>query len=203
MKVNKQQELLFIHIPKCGGQMIRHTLNMTSWVDGHANARRARDEVPNMWNNYLKFTSIRNPWEAEVSSFFYKLGTSIQAARGGVEHIDTALFGFKNHIKHNGICTYPLLEDSKFPKSMMRFITDEDNNIIVDEVLRLESIDEDLQRMCEKHNLKKTNEVEIRNETNHLHYSHYYTDQEMIDYVYEKNQDYIEKFGYSFEKEFY
>ena len=57
--------------------------------------------------------------------------------------------------------------------------------------------------MCKKHNLKKPNEVKITNYTRHLHYSHYYSDQEMIDYIYEKNQDYIEKFGYSFEKEFH
>lgn len=203
MKINKEQKLLFIHIPKCGGQAIRDALNMTTWVDNHANVRKVRDQVPSMWSNYIKFTSIRNPWEAEVSNFFYKLSPVIQDARGGVEHVEAALIGFKNHVKQYGISAYPLVKDSKFPRSMMRFITDENEDIIVDEVLRLESVNEDLERMCEKHNLKKPNEVKIANYTRHLHYSRYYTDQEMIDHVYEKNQDYIEKFGYSFEKEFY
>lgn len=203
MKISKKQKLLFIHIPKCGGQAIRDAFRMTTWVDNHAHVRKVRDQVPNMWNEYLSFTTIRNPWEAEVSNFFYKLSPVVQTARNGVEHIEAALIGFKNHVKQYGISAYPLLKDSKFPRSMMRFITDEDENIIVDEVLRLESIDEDLQKMCKKHNLKKPNEVKITNYTRHLHYSHYYSDQEMIDYIYEKNQDYIEKFGYSFEKEFH
>ena len=203
MKISKEQKLLFIHIPKCGGQAIRDALNMTTWVDNHANVRKVRDQVPSMWNHYIKFTSIRNPWEAEVSNFFYKLGPKVQIARDGIEHIEAALIGFKNHVMQYGISTYPFVENSKFPRSMMRFITDENGDIIVDEVLRLESVNEDLERMCEKHNLKKPNEVKIANYTRHLHYSRYYTDQEMIDYIYEKNQDYIEKFGYSFEKEFY
>jgi len=203
MKVCKKQKLIFIHIPKCGGQAIRATLNMATWVDNHAHVRKVRDQVPNMWDEYLSFTTIRNPWEAEVSNFFYKLGPEVQTVRGGGEHVDAAITGFKNHIKRCGICAYPIIEDSKFPRSMMRFITDENEDIIVDEILRLESINGDLQRMCKKHNLKKPNKVKIINSTRHLHYSHYYTDQEMIDYVYEKNQDYIEKFGYSFKKEYY
>ena len=37
--------------------------------------------------------------------------------------------------------------------------------------------------------------------TEHKHYSHYYTEQWMIDLVAEKHRDYIEYFGYKFERD--
>ena len=88
---------------------------------------------------------------------------------------------------------------------MMRFLTDENDNIAVDEILRLETIDKDMKDMCEKYNLNFAYNREFKqiNWTNHLHYSRYYTEQWMIDYVYEKNKDYIEEFGYEFKEQFY
>ena len=86
---------------------------------------------------------------------------------------------------------------------MMRFITDEDDNIIVDEILTLENIEKDVKKMCEKHNVNLVKELGQMNRTYHLHYSRYYNEQWMIDYVHEKNQDYIEEFGYEFQEQFY
>jgi hypothetical protein len=209
MKVCKKQKLLFIHIPKCGGSSVRQAFNMETLPDNpHIGIQSAIDQCPEMARDYLKFSIIRNPWEAEVSNFFYKLSGDIIAARGGEEHVNAATTGFCGMFKSNlGItCFKPkLIHSHKYGRSMMRFLTDKNDNIAVDEILRLETIDEDIKAMCEKYNLKFAFNRKFTREnwTTHLHYSRYYTEQWMIDYVYEKNKDYIEEFGYEFKEQFY
>ena len=209
MKVCKKQKLLFIHIPKCGGSSVKKAFNMETLPEGpHIGVQEAIEKCPKMAREYLKFTVIRNPWEVEVSNFFYKLSQDVIKARGGFEHIDAACDGFAGMLRRkNGVtCFEPnLLKTHKYGRSLMRFLTDKNDNIAVDEILRLERIDQDMEAMCQKHNLKPAfDKTFIRiNSTNHLHYSQYYTEQWMIDYVHEKNEDYIEKFDYKFEKQFY
>ena len=207
MKINREQKLLYIHIPKCGGASIWRAFGMQTFPEGpHIGIASAKKMFPIMTQDYLKFSTIRNPWEAEVSNFFYKLSTNTLGVRGGGEHLETALNGFSGMLKErNGISCYSpnKIKTHKHGRSMMRFITDEDDNIIVDEILRLENIQNDIKKMCKKHNINLAKELEQVNKTYHLHYSRYYTEPWMIDYVREKNQDYIEKFGYDFEQEFY
>ena len=207
MKINRQQKLLYIHIPKCGGASIWRAFGMeavSSWP--HLGAESIKEKFPVMAQDYLKFTVVRNPWEAEVSNFFYKLSIYNMQARGSREHIDAANGGFPNMLKkdHTISCFLPnKIKTHKYGRSMMRFITDEDDNIMVDEVLRLENIRNDIKKMCKKHKLKPVKKLEQMNKTHHLHYSEYYTEPWMIDYVRKKNEDYIEKFDYDFEQQFY
>lgn len=207
MKINRQQKLLYIHIPKCGGATVWRAFGMETVPEGpHIGIASAKKMFPIMTQDYLKFTTIRNPWEAEVSNFFYKLSPDNVFVRGGEEHLETALNGFSGMLKEqNGIsCFSPnKVKTHKHGRSMMRFMTDEDDNIIVDEILRLESIENDVKKMCKKHNINLVKELGRMNKTYHLHYSRYYNEPWMIDYVHEKNQDYIEKFGYDFEQQFY
>lgn len=209
MKICRKQKLLFIHIPKCGGSSVTQAFNMESPPDSpHVGIQSVTDQFPEMARDYLKFTIIRNPWEAEVSNFFYKLSGEVIKARGGNEHVEAANTGFSGMLKSKlGItCFRPkLIHSHEYGRSMMRFLTDENDNIAVDEILRLETIDKDMKDMCEKYNLNFAYNREFKqiNWTNHLHYSRYYTEQWMIDYVYEKNKDYIEEFGYEFKEQFY
>lgn len=207
MKINRAQKLLYIHIPKCGGASVWRAFGMENFPQGpHIGIAAAKEMCPIMTQDYLKFTTIRNPWEAEVSNFFYKLSPDTAFVRNGEEHLETALNGFSGMLKgQNGVsCFSPnKIKTHKHGRSMMRFITDEDDNIIVDEILTLENIEKDVKKMCEKHNVNLVKELGQMNKTYHLHYSRYYTEQWMIDYVHEKNQDYIEEFGYEFQEQFY
>jgi hypothetical protein len=207
MKINRQQKLLYIHIPKCGGTSVWQAFGMEGLPEvSHIGIESVEKEFPIMTRDYLKFTTIRNPWEAEVSNFFYKLSAANVQARGGREHVVAALNGFSGMLKEQaGIsCFSPnKVRTHKYGRSMMRFITDGDDNIIVDEILRLENIQNDVKKMCEKHKLKPVKKIGQMNKTHHLHYSRYYTEPWMIDYVRKKNEDYIEKFDYDFEQQFY
>jgi hypothetical protein len=201
MKINRQQKLLFIHIPKCGGASVWRAFDMEISSEGpHIGIELAKKKFPTMTRDYLKFTTIRNPWEAEVSNFFYKLHDS-QDARCSEAHLETAVGGFSSMLKEGNTisCFSPdKIKTHKHGRSMMRFITDEDDNIVVDEILRLENLQEDIKKICEKHKVNLVKELKRENKTHHLHYRQYYKEQWMIDCVYENNQDYIEKFNYTF-----
>lgn len=208
MKVCNKQKLLFIHIPKCGGSSVVKAFDMEQppslKLKPHVGVQLAMDRFPEMAQDYLKFAVIRNPWEIEVSSFFYRLSQDCMEAGTSAPHLDAATGGFAGALRDRNViaCFEPnLVRSHKHGRSLMRFLTDKNDNIAVDEVLRLENIDEDMKAMCEKHNLNFVREFKRRNSTNHLHYSQYYTEQWMIDYIYEKNEDYIKHFKYKFEHE--
>ena len=69
MKFCKKQKLLFIHVPKCAGTSIGECFDMKGGP-AHATALATKNKEPETWNTYLKFTTVRNPWEVELSSFF-------------------------------------------------------------------------------------------------------------------------------------
>jgi len=185
MKFNKEQKLLFVHVPKCAGTSISRCFNMELGSLNHVIARVIKKENPEAWNTYLKFATVRNPWEVELSSFFYKLG-KIVAKRHPDVHIETCIDGFRGFLRSGGV------------KPMIDFLVDENNEIMIDEILRVENLEQDVDKMCEKHNLKLSQKPEKANITSHLNYKNYYKEQWMIDFVYKKNESYIKHFKYKF-----
>jgi len=186
------------------------------------------------WHDYTKFAVVRNPWEAELSFFFYRMSQqhifnidddAAELANRQARHIKFARGGFpeslKNPIrawdwygkykKHQPkIKKNPKLllhykyshEATKYPDSIMRFLTSNvgSNKLLVDNILRFENLEEDLEKFCNKYDLDfRTDRLEKRNTTHHLHYSRYYNPS-LKRFVERNNFDYIKYFGYEFEK---
>ena len=207
MKFCKKQKLLFIHIPKCAGTSIFHCFDMQGFPAPHASALEIKSKAPEFWSSFLKFATIRNPWETELSSYFYKMSSTVANAHPEA-HLEVSVKGFSGFLEKGGAIgpgQYPdrfkMPPDHKYPYSMMRYLTDEQDKIILDEILMVENLEDDINNMCQKHNLGLVKKLEKTNDRFHLHYSHYYTKQWMIDFVYKKNEDYIKHFKYKFENE--
>ena len=229
MKVNHDKKLIFIHIPKCAGGAIKYYFDMEAINKNHESAHMAQKNY-DYWNEYTKFTVIRNPWEAELSFFFYRLSNQFierlpLTEENKSKHIELVLGGLYSSLKSGVIAwdwwneyqyqinavrqnplinsTYKLSHDAvRLPFSMMRYITsNHQGKNLLNEIIRYENLQGDLNTFCNKYDVEPTtNKLEKINETGHLHYSNYYT-KSMIDYVYRKNKDYIEYFGYKFEKD--
>ena len=207
MKINKEKKLLYVHIPKCGGSAVNKAYDMEPHGENpHAKAITIKEQYPEIWNEYLKFSIVRNPWAAEVSNFFYRVSNNHENQQANPEsHAAFVAGGFKKSLLNglvaydpNGINCVLGIDGHGYPFSMMRFLTDREGEVIVDNILKLENLEEDFKNLCER------NDIEYRplqktNGTTHLHYSCYYNEEWMIDQVYEKNEDYIEYFGYKFE----
>ena len=77
MKINKEKKLLYVHIPKCGGSAVNKAYDMKAHGENsHAKAITIKEQYPEIWNEYLKFSIVRNPWAAEVSNFFYRVSNN-------------------------------------------------------------------------------------------------------------------------------
>tara|TARA_R110002012_G_scaffold81167_1_gene205530 strand:- start:566 stop:1105 length:540 start_codon:yes stop_codon:yes gene_type:complete len=69
-----QYKAIFIHIPKNAGTSIEEYFGNESvriQPDKHADIHEVKRKFKNSYNNYKKFTIIRNPYDKMVSWYFY------------------------------------------------------------------------------------------------------------------------------------
>lgn len=76
--INHELKCIFIHIPRCGGSSIEVGLDGKDWwhsplrQEKHITAKRAKVLYGEWWNDYFKFSMVRNPWDLEVSWYEHK-----------------------------------------------------------------------------------------------------------------------------------
>ena len=146
----------------------------------HYTTKMLKNEYPNKFKNYFKFTFVRNPWDKVVSEWLYF--TKI---------IPEYNFGFKESINNNSYSNtpYPFLEHTWL---QVEFASE------CDYVGRFESLQKDFDYVCGKIGIPKI-KLPYKNTTKHKHYTEYYDDEskEMVAKKYAKD---IEYFGYEFGK---
>ena len=75
--IDHKNEIIFIHIPRTGGTSIEKALiGEDFWnIDPrnkHATCHSAKEVYRDYWDNYFKFSFIRNPWDRHVSMMKYE-----------------------------------------------------------------------------------------------------------------------------------
>lgn len=209
MRVDHKKKIVFIHTPKCAGNSIIRALGLQRPKEAslalpyHQTALEIRDKV-GFWEEYIKLASARNPWDAELSLFFFTLTAKYQNPQPyGFNKEDTKEVVFQHQQRHAELVQggfSHFLQRGQYPRPMMEWLVDKSGNLLVDNIIRVENINQDLSDFSKKYNLEN-NPLETSNTTNHLHYSHYYTEQWMVDLVRYKHRDYIDHFNYEFENE--
>ena len=165
-----QYKIIFIHIPKVGGESIRSFFsNDDRNISKHATARQIRDYIgKDLWDEYFKFSFVRNPFSQVVSMYHHLRKTLLypdQTKRKYGKRIMHPKKACLIAIKHS-FNTYvkriykekqiqdEALRTKSWPvnhfQPLSEWITDEEGRIIVDFVGKLESIDEDFQFVCRK-----------------------------------------------------
>jgi len=178
--------------------------------------------MPENLSDYFKFGFIRNPWYWHVSKYFYfrrspvvEAGLLIGCDAGLKREDFTKKFPtFKDHM---------LWGDSECPNFWLSYVYRDmyfvDGRDMLDYVGSCEnkerSVNEifkrcniipkiswqDFYRDTERKAVKSTKDMpkgKIFWDTVHEHYSHYY-DQELIDLVYKKDKEIIDRFNYKYE----
>lgn len=113
------------------------------------------------YNNYYKFTFVRNPFDIQVSLYHYM-------------KMD------KNHFQHELIKNlnfdqYIEWRCEKDPQLQKQFVVDYNNNVAVDFIGKYEQLNADFNIIINKFNLNT--KLEHINKSQHLEYSEYYSKQ--------------------------
>ncbi len=155
MPLSDDLKLIFVHIPKNAGTSIYKTYfddgGGRGRFFGHHNWSKYHRDVPEKWNRYTTFSVVRNVWDRVVSSykyskkeisFWHNAKNPEQSEMG--KHPDYDVLKNKsfseavdmlNKLEHQGWdCQYP-------------YICDEDQNIMVDRILKMENLESELNEM--------------------------------------------------------
>ena len=191
--ISHKHRFIFVHIPKTGGTSIAYYLyRYCEKVIKHQFAEdlfgETREGV-----DYFTFSLIRNPWEREVSRYFYQRQTPDNEL-----YEEARQLTFKEWLHRRQ-------QDEVFMRfygaPMLDWLTDENGNLLVEYIARLERINDDWKKICERLNHNEIyidTELPYLNRSEHNHYTEYYDDETrgMIEAAYQRD---IEFFNYRFE----
>lgn len=205
VQISHKYKCIFIHVPKAGGTSIEKTSlfddqreRTNQPIGGHSNAMKFKDTFPEEFNSYFKFAFVRNPWDRLVSAFFY---LSDFGSNEGDRKIAAKYIGKYNKNFHAFCCDFLKEENINnivHLRPQHTFICDEQDNILVDFVGKLENIEQDFKFVCNKLGCPYT--LKHIRASKHNYYTKCYTDEtkEIVERVYQKD---IELLGYKYNQD--
>lgn len=187
--VSDKYKFIFVHITKTGGCSVMKALGVHENRD-HRPALTLKRMIPKKWEEYYKFSFVRNPWERLVSVYFYCKKRN-----------ETIIKSLRQHGKQFQTWA-PIILGRRKPEyylaSQLSRITDKQGNIMVDFIGRNEYFARDIAIIQEKLN-RPLAPPQYVNVSSHKHYSAYYTPT-LIKLVEEVYKEDIEYFNYKYEQ---
>lgn len=182
---------IFIHIPKAAGTSISKALYGARQGHNTAISYRAADQ--RKFETYYKFSIVRNPWDRLASTYYYLLNSPHQEdydwATKNIAKYDTFEKFVLNWLSEDSILEWKHLLPQCF------FVTCEEQKIIVDDVFRLESIEEDFKKISK--NIKPLTDLTHSNKIERKPYTELYNSN-LIDKVARVYEDDISLFSYEY-----
>ena len=172
-----QYKAIFIHIPKNAGTSIEEYFGNGSvriQPNKHADIYEIKRKFKNSYNNYRKFTIIRNPYDKMISWYFYlkrNLGENYNIIEFNKWIKDPSKFWHAN-------------DPISFLKPQYEWI---DNTV---EIIKFENINKELNDF-----FKEEINLPIINKSNHNNYLEYYN-KESLNIIYNRYKEDFEKYNY-------
>jgi len=146
----------FIHVPKTGGNSVRQIVfggGPASILGGHGTARQLRAVDAEAFDAYFIFAVVRDPFDRLKSAFWYLKG-------GGMSRYD-ALWAKRNLGEFDTFAEFVRALGARpaFRARITRylhfipqveFLCDQDGEIMVDHLLRMEDFDTDMKAVCDR-----------------------------------------------------
>ena len=160
------------------------------FVGNHASALMVRDTIgAERFAQYCKFGIVRNPWDREVSRYFFARKTPTHQLHSMANRYD-----FREFIK--------LRSEDAESKGVRGYqfkkISDADGNLIVDHVVHLENLEAEILPVFEQIGVPPPAQIATLNRSHHKPYQEYYDD-ETIELVGQFSREDVERLGYRFD----
>ena len=209
MRISHKYKYIFISVSKTGSTSVRNILKDYSDILSnddknspyyhHTSSDKLKQyfqETAQCWDDYFKFTFVRNPYDRVVSWWNYIKSTYKAQQKGKPKNTTEEWQKFCAEVmtNHNNFKSFILAR--KLPRSASEFIFDKDENNLLDFIGKLENLQEDFDVVCDKIGIPPQQLPHV-NKTKHKHYTEYYDD-ETREIVAEKYAKDIEYFGYEF-----
>ncbi|MBZ0162656.1 MAG: sulfotransferase family protein [Notoacmeibacter sp.] len=206
----EKENMLFVHVPKCGGKFVERVFQ--PWIRKCPSRRLEAAAGHLRWSEYnlvfstngidiaamTSFAVVRNPWDWHVSWFHY-----IRQDGGGRRSghaLEAALFrrfSFSDYVDWLEDDDAPASPQNYIKRQIKDYLTDENGDIAVAEILRQESLEDDLRGLAKKYDLAiRIGDGRI-NSSERESYRKYYSDlnRERIGL---RHKDDLHLFGYEF-----
>ena len=185
--VNRQDKIIYIHIPKCAGSSIEKV----SWLGGAGHITYKHLENKYNMKDFFVFTSIRNPLDRLVSAYFhfvqYPLKTNeSEKDQNCYKYIkkhyekykDAELGGFVRFVK-----SFPeeyLVTINHF-RPQCYFLKNKNGEVTLDHVMKVNRLQEDFDMVCFRLG-KEIEDLNHAKSSEHLNFLKYYNN-DLIDIV--------------------
>ena len=172
----------FIHLNKTGGSSVEKALGLP--FSHQTAAARVALLGPEEWNRRYSFTFVRNPWDRIVSQYHYR------KSRGRLRTDLT----FREWIKATLVDKDEEIQGwSVMFMGQLERIEGTDGAVLVDEIYRFESFEQDFGRLCRRLQIDAL--LPHKKPSSHGHFAEYY-DAATLDVVGRAFQRDVEFFGY-------
>lgn len=168
----------------------------------HISAQQYKDFLTkenrlDIWNDYFKFSVVRNPFSYVVS--VYKMLNGPYFGRGKKQHYENPIPSeFPEFVKHLTDERNPLFrKEDQHMWTQTDWLCDADGNVLVDKVGRLETMQKDFDEICERLKWKTKKVPRINASKIKIPYTDYYTD-ELIKLVGNYYHNDLTNFNYKF-----
>lgn len=216
MPISHKYKLIFIHIPKTGGQSIEKSLgiygadnNGSNELDlklayGYREKRKALQHcnvaellglniiTEEQKRDYFKFSFVRNPWDRFVSEYYWRIQLYSKEGRSFCN------MTFPEFVESRTVKTYTepdVTDDHYLPQS--DYVYSPGGEMYIDYLGRFESLESDFYKVCDINHIPRMKLPRV-DRTNHGHYSTYYSPKtkKQVEKYYMKD---IDNFKYTFE----
>jgi len=187
---------IFIHIPKAAGTSIARAIYGMNV--GHRKAVDYCNVSSKEFNAHFSFSFVRNPWDRAVSAYNF-------AKQNGTEYVQplpnstfqSEVFDSFERFVLEWLINADLSKEDVVFEPQYKYICDENNNVIVDHVEKVENMKNGILFLQDKLKIK-INIANLNQSTRKKDFRCYYNEEtkKVIAEIYKKD---IELFNYSFE----
>lgn len=206
MLVSHDHQFIYIKPKKVAGSSIQAYLarycedgiNYHRDPKSHMRAQHVKKLVgDDVWNTYLKITSVRNPWDKTVSLYFWR-----KRKRPLYVHLRRILRGWPWYgpAHRNNFKDFVKLMYEQGTLNEDKNITNIDGQLPDYYFIRFEHMHEDMEKLCHKMGVSYSADDMPQKKVGHRKSNSYkeHYDEETIEYVRKAYETEIERFGYTY-----